>query len=51
MDIIYGKDIDYYYSSADNIDKSNSDFGLSEDEEVIIGQLKVKKLKYNHLLY
>ena len=39
LDRIYGKErknevVDYYYSSADNSDISNSDFGLSEDEEV-----------------
>lgn len=50
MDFIYGKNIDsisnYSNSSADDSSISNSDFGLSEDEDLINENIKNKKVLY-----
>ena len=47
---IYGKvnnnDFDYEYSSADDSDISDSEFGLSEDEELINKNIKSSKVLY-----
>ena len=47
LDFIYGNDRDetysnYYYSSADNSDYSGSEFGITEDEDLIMDSIKKK---------
>ena len=47
---IYGKNNnnydDYNFSSADNSQISNSDFGISEDENLILENIKKTKILY-----